>query len=226
MHFEQGRDYRRATRYLQQAAENAQRKNAYQEALSLATRGLQLLPDVSNTPERTQQELRLQLALGGALVAIKGYNAPEVGKTYNHALTLCQQIGETPRLSPVLGGLAVFHITRGEIRIGRELCENLLRIAQRTQSPAFLQPVHYGLGEVLFYFGELSAAQAHLDQAIALYEPQIRRAPFQDTGVACLSAAALTLWLRGYPDQALQRVQASLTLAEELLHPFSLNQTT
>jgi predicted ATPase len=43
-----------------------------------------------------------------------------------------------------------------------------------------------------------------------------------DPGVECRSYAAQALWLLGYPDQALQRSRAALTLAQELLHPFSL----
>src|SRR6266446_2796343 len=34
--------------------------------------------------------------------------------------------------------------------------------------------------------------------------------------------AALTLWVLGYPDQALARCHDALVLAHELLHPFSL----
>ena len=40
--------------------------------------------------------------------------------------------------------------------------------------------------------------------------------------MCCLSYAAWTLWMLGYPDQALQRSQEALTLAQELSHPFSL----
>jgi predicted ATPase len=40
--------------------------------------------------------------------------------------------------------------------------------------------------------------------------------------VSCLSYAAWTLWILGYPDQALRRNQEALTLAQELAHPFSL----
>jgi predicted ATPase len=40
--------------------------------------------------------------------------------------------------------------------------------------------------------------------------------------VACLVYAALTLWCLGYPAQAVQRGQEALTLAQELVHPYSL----
>jgi predicted ATPase len=44
----------------------------------------------------------------------------------------------------------------------------------------------------------------------------------QDPGVVCLSCAAMTLWLLGYPAQALARLHDGLALAQELSHPFSL----
>lgn len=43
-----------------------------------------------------------------------------------------------------------------------------------------------------------------------------------DPGVFCLTYAALTLWLLGYPDQALERSHQALALAQELSHPYSL----
>src|SRR5262249_51703380 len=39
---------------------------------------------------------------------------------------------------------------------------------------------------------------------------------------ACRAFAALTLWLLGYPAQALDRLHKTLALAHELSHPFSL----
>jgi len=43
-----------------------------------------------------------------------------------------------------------------------------------------------------------------------------------DPGVACLAYAGWTLWLQGYPDQALERVNEALTLAQNLEHPYTL----
>ena len=43
-----------------------------------------------------------------------------------------------------------------------------------------------------------------------------------DPGVACHAYAAQTLWLLGYPEQALARLHEALALAHELSHPYSL----
>jgi hypothetical protein len=40
--------------------------------------------------------------------------------------------------------------------------------------------------------------------------------------VFCRAYDAVTLWMLGYPNQALQRTHEALTLARELAHPFSL----
>ena len=44
----------------------------------------------------------------------------------------------------------------------------------------------------------------------------------QAPGVVCRAEAAWTLWLLGYPAQALARLQDALAVARELSHPFSL----
>lgn len=53
MHFERGGDYKRASKYLQTAAANAIRRFAYQEAVTLAQRGLELLTRVPEDAELT-----------------------------------------------------------------------------------------------------------------------------------------------------------------------------
>jgi hypothetical protein len=53
------------------------------------TRGLELLETQPETLARAQQELDLQLALGPALMAAKGWAAPEVEQTYARAKVLC-----------------------------------------------------------------------------------------------------------------------------------------
>ena len=76
-----------------------------------------------------------RLALGPALMATKGYAAPEVEHAYARARELCQQVGETPQLFPVLLGLWRVLSARAELQTARELGEQLLSLAQRRQGP-------------------------------------------------------------------------------------------
>src|SRR5713101_7398985 len=91
--------------YWQQAGQKAIQCSANSETISHLTKGLELLKTLPDTPERAQQELTLHIALGGPLVATKGYTAPEVERVYARARELYRQVGETPQLFQVLLGL-------------------------------------------------------------------------------------------------------------------------
>jgi predicted ATPase len=71
--------------YWQRAGQRAIERSANVEAISHFTKGLELLATLPDTPERTQQELTLQTALGGSLMTIKGFSAPEVERVYTRA---------------------------------------------------------------------------------------------------------------------------------------------
>jgi TOMM system kinase/cyclase fusion protein len=203
--------------YWQQAGQQAIERSANAEAIAHLTKGLELIQTLPDSPQRTQQELLVQIALGVPLAATKGYAAAEVERVFARARELCQQVGETAQLFPVLAGLWRFYLVRGEVQTARELGEQLLRSSQRA---------HDLLGIALFFVGELTPALVHLEQGFALYDPQKHRShafrATQDPGVACLSYAALPTWLVGYPDRASQHSHEALLLARELAHPLSL----
>jgi predicted ATPase len=226
VHFERGQDYARAVQYLIQAGQNALRRSAPREAIDLLTKGLELLQTLPDAPERLQQKLALQIALGIPLVMTKGYAAPEVESVYKQARELCQQIGETPLLFPVLFGLFRFYYTRAQYTTAHELAQQLMRLAQAAQDPIFLLGAHFALGSTLFYLGETDAAEAHTQQGFALYNPQQHGASLrlygQDLGVVSRAQGAVAPWLLGYPDQALQRAHDALALAQRLSYPFSV----
>jgi predicted ATPase/DNA-binding winged helix-turn-helix (wHTH) protein len=220
VHFERGRDYPRAIRYLQQAGENAIWRSAQQEAISLLTKGLEVLKTLPNTPERIEQELTLQITLGPLLAMTKGYGAPEVGTVYARALDLCQQIGETPHLFWVLMGLFAFYGLRGELQTARQLAQQSLHVAQSAQDSVLLMHAHGTLGTCLYCAGEFAAARVHAEQAIILADLQQHRPSAMSQGldpeVRARSVASWILWTLGYPEQARRRNHEALALAREL----------
>jgi predicted ATPase/DNA-binding winged helix-turn-helix (wHTH) protein len=226
LHFERARDFRRAVQYLQRAAETAARRSAHQEGISHLTKALELLGTLPETPERRRQEIALLISLGPPLIATKGWAAPEVGASYARARVLCEQGGDIPKLFPALYGIWVFHYTRAELHTAQELAEQLLTLAEKSQDAALRMEAHHALGNTLHRRGELTTARAHLEQGIALYDPQQHRGHASlyglDDGVAGLGYVALVLWVLGYLDQARERIHEMLTLARELSHPLSL----
>jgi DNA-binding winged helix-turn-helix (wHTH) protein len=229
-HFVQGCNPDRAVQYLQYAGENALQRSAYQEAITHLTQGLALLAQWPETPARAQQELRLQTALGPALMVTQGFGHPDVERTYARARALRQQVGDAPQLFPVLSGLWRFANGRAQHQQAWELGEHLLAVAQQSGDPALLLQAHHALWTTASNRGAFPTARRHIEQGLALYSPQQHRAQTalyggHDPGVCGRSYASQIVWLLGYPEQAAQWNAAALTLAQGLAHPFTLGHT-
>ena len=228
-HFTEAGQTQQAIPYWEQAGQRAVESSANEEAVRHLQTGLALLERLPDTPERTQQELALRIALGTPLTATQGYTAPAVEELYTQALALCRQLGETPHLFLVLFGMWRFYLVAGKSHIARELAEQCLRQAESVNTASFLMTAHLMLGSTLCGFGELTAAQEHLEQSLDFYDAESHRPdrPYgalfgQDPRVVSLGYLASVLWLRGYPDQALARSREAVRAAQSLAHPFSL----
>ena len=226
-HYSRSGNTAKAVDYLHRAGQQAVERSAYAEAVSHLTAALDLLATLPESHERSQQELGVQMTLGMALGATRGYTTPEVERLYTRARTLCEQVGEPPQLFRVLWGLWMVYNTRGEDQTTRALGEQLLSLAQRLQDPDLLLEAQHALWTTLIFGGELAAARPHLEEGMRLYEPDRHRAHAalysgHDPGVCCRNFAAQALWLLGYPDQAVVSSQAALALAQQLAHPLSL----
>jgi len=225
-HFEQAGLVTKATEYLQQAGNRAVSVSANEEAIAHFSKGLDLLETTPEHIERDQQELALQIALFAPLAATKGYGAPEVGQAYTRARHLCEKVEDPDQLFQVLYGLWGHNLVRSELNTSRDLAQECLALAQRTNKPAFLMEAHRMADETAFYLGEFTQAREHFEHSLALYDPKTYRSHAavygQDPGVALLSHGCCILWHLGYPDQALRRSQEAIALAEAQDHPFSL----
>jgi DNA-binding winged helix-turn-helix (wHTH) protein/class 3 adenylate cyclase/tetratricopeptide (TPR) repeat protein len=212
--------------YWQRAGQRAVERSANLEAISHLTKGLQLLRTLPETPERNRHELALQLTLGAPLLMIKGHSAPDVERAYSRAYELSQQVGESAQRFSALVGLWRFYLSQPRLLTARELGEECFILAQRMQNPVSLLEANLMLGSTLFYLGEPASARTHLEQGMALYDPQQSRfrafSSGTDPGVICLSWASWILWKLGYADRALTRSREALTLAKESSHAYSL----
>jgi DNA-binding winged helix-turn-helix (wHTH) protein/predicted ATPase len=227
LHFERGRNHERAVHYLHQAAEQAVRRHALHEAADLLRQGLALLEEwLPDTPARTQRAADMYTALAIALRATKGYAAPELPHIYRRALDLSEDSPETPRRFSLLTGLWVFHCMRAELDTALDHAQQIRAIAERDESTIGRVGGHMALGVTYLYRGEPKPAYGHLQQALALYEPDAHRPLFlrvytQDPAVFCRSCGGLALWLQGFPARALQAIDEGLMQAEAIAHPFN-----
>jgi tetratricopeptide (TPR) repeat protein len=190
---------------------------------------LELIATLPDAPEHLSEELALLLAIGGPLMANKGFAAPEVERTYSRASALCDQLGRSDELFPVLKGLWSCYLVRGEYQRVYDLAEQLVALADEQGVPIQRALARRARGTALFFLGRFTDATAALDDGIAIDDAV---AAWEDpahllhytvrAGAACRLYSAWALWYLGFPDLALQKVEAGFTLAQRLAHASGL----
>lgn len=160
------------------------------------------------------------------MTVTKGYAVPDVERVHTRARELCQHIGNTPQIFPVLRGLMLYYMNRGKVQTAHQLGEQLFSLAQSQSDPAILMLAHFMMGVVLYTRGEPAAAHTHHTQVLMIgrsreYHELARRSG-SDSRVAARFFLAWELWNLGFPDQAIQYSQEALRLAQEILYPFPL----
>jgi predicted ATPase len=202
-------------------------RSALVEAIEQLTRALDQAAVLPSTPALRQQQITLQIALINASMHLNGHAAPETKAATEQARLLIEQaeaLGEPPHepllLFSVLFSLWVLTFNSFSGDLMRERAAQLLALAEKHGDTVQLMVAHRVMGLALTATGNIAKGRAHLDQAMALYEPTVHR-PLatrfgQDVGVAILSFRSLALWVLGYPDRALLDTEHALRLAREI----------
>ncbi|MCZ6874848.1 MAG: AAA family ATPase, partial [bacterium] len=223
-HYTEGGQAEQAMVYWQQAGQRAVQRSAYHEAIVHLTKGLEVITQLPEPPD-PQRAFDLHMTLGPALIATKGFGAPEVEQTYTRARGLCEQVGEPPQQFQVMMGLWNCYLLRGTLPQAQDLAEELLHLAEEINNPALLLAAYRALGTTLTSRGDFTAARDSLEQGLALYDPdQHRELGFRygaDPGVFCHLYMGRVKWACGYPDQGRQHIETAQTIADALSQPFS-----
>ena len=226
-HFSEAGDVDNAIRHWLLAGKTALQRFALIDAVSHLNRGLALIAAVKDGHKAIEHELALQPVLGLTYMMKEGYGSANVEKAYARAYQLCKQIGENSTVVPVLCGLWEYYVVRAELATAAELANQLMVIARRADKNGLYLEAQRALGSTYFWQGDMSEAYKHLERGIDVNTLNTRKNANthlygQDTEVATLANAACVLWLLGHPDQALRRAQQTMTLVEQLKHPFSM----
>jgi DNA-binding NtrC family response regulator/predicted ATPase len=225
-HAVRGEVWGKAATYFRQAGERALARSANVDAVGYLTGALDVLRAFPEGPDRAREELVLQLSLGPAAQATKGFASPDVEQIYRRARQLASEFGDPGQLFQAIWGQWMFAAVRGPLSAAREFGEQLLELAARERDRALLLQAHHALWPCLLWAPELEAAKAHLEQGMALYDrEQHHRHAFiyggHDPGVCCHMFAGLTFSILGQFDVAVRHVLDAQALANELAHPHS-----
>jgi class 3 adenylate cyclase len=188
----------RAVVYWLKAGRQALARSAATEAAAVLRKGLDQLAGLPDGSGRRQQELDLQIALGLALMAMKGYSAPEVGETLARARALAEQVDQPEYLWPVFLGQSSFHRVRGEHRQALALAEQLEKIGEARNDIAAQLVGRLANGRTRLFLGDFVAARAFLERCHGLADPMYRgKGSSADPYAMMLAYLAWTLAILG-----------------------------
>jgi predicted ATPase len=175
------------------------------------------------------KQIGIQVAIITPLLHVKGYAAPETKAAVERARLLIEKVEtlgeplEDPLLLfTVLYGLWVGNYVAFNGDMVRELATQFLALAERQGATLPIMIGHRLVAVSMLFTGDIAASRAHLDRAIALYDPTVDRslsARFgQDGRVSSFSFRALPLWLLGYPEAAQADIDLAVKEASEIGH--------
>ncbi len=224
-HFTDGGLIDKAVDYWRRAGQRAIERSANVEAIDHFTRGLELLSQTPSTSDRDERELAIQMRLGPALTATRGFAAPEVEVTYARAQKLCEKLDDAVNVFFAVRGLWVHAFISARLTSAHKFARDLFELPLPNRNSGHDIEAHRTLAQTLLYMGNLTESLSHSEQGIALYDPEQHGSHVflygNDPLAVCTAYRAFTLWFLGFPDQAIQQSKTATAVAQQKGHPFT-----
>jgi tetratricopeptide (TPR) repeat protein len=225
-HYTEARLYGPALKYWSIAAQRALERATNVEVVGHTSKALEILLTLPDTAERQSLELNFQLMRGAAYWSIKGFASPEVEQTFTRAKELSAVVGNVGQSFVALRGLCSCCYVRGELARALEQAEQLVALARESLGAGDLCVGHLLLGQIAFWQGKFVAARGEFETVLLLYneaEQCARMLSSQiDPAVNAQIHLGWTLWILGFPSQALEATERAITAARRIGQPFGL----
>jgi predicted ATPase len=209
-HFTQAGLTEAAIEWWGKAGQRSLARSALVEAAEQLTQALSRIETLSPTPALRREQIKLQVALIHALTHTKGHAAAETKAAVEQARLLIEQaeaLGEPSEdpllLFSVLFSFWVAHHVAFNGDAMRQLAAQFLMLAEKQGAIAPLLIAHRIMGISLWSTGDIVDGKAHLDRAIALYDPAAHRSLATlfaaDARVSILNFRSRALWMLATP---------------------------
>jgi predicted ATPase len=212
------------------ASKTAIARPAFDEGISHLERAIALIAPQTGSGKHAvmAHALSLQVQLGVALMARKGWGADETKAAFEQALVLADRIGETPLRFSILYGLNTGRYLRSETAEALRHGKALVRLTENAPETAPAVVANRSFGITLLMVGRFADAQTHLDRALALYDPEthkgLEKQYGQDLGVGCHIFIALNLGFLGETRRADKHAREGERYAMASAHAHSICQ--
>jgi predicted ATPase/DNA-binding winged helix-turn-helix (wHTH) protein len=170
-------------------------------------------------------EMHLQAGLGLSLMFTRGATEA-AGAAFERSLAIAEERGDARTQLQLLSMLHMFHGRIGDPGTALQYARRCATVSRIIAEPAALALGHSLLGMSLHFTGDLAGARIELEAAL-LHGPGSHRTSTTYLGfnghILVGGALARTLWLQGYPAQAVERATQTVKDATATDHPITLS---
>ena len=225
--FERAGQNLKAIEYSRKAADRDLRRFAMQESIAHYSDALRLAAAMSESPQRDDLELALNLGLGLAHIIATGPSSKEAASHYRRALALSSARPDRGRERFLATwGIWFNATTAGRGRAAADLADDLLRIARELDNPDLLLEAYHARVPMRLRVADFAGMREDAEQVIRLYDRERHRDHSyyfggHDSRMCAQAFASLGLWGLGLLDQAKAMAQRAVDDARELGHVFS-----
>ena len=160
-HWTEAQRATKAIRYWLLAGQRASERSAIREAVSHLQKGLGLVSEISDQHERKRTELEMQLSYAAALMATAGPGSQDVRKAYTRALSLCDELPQSPM--HFAAGWGSWRIAM-DFQTGRERADKLLKLARDMGDAELTLQAHHCQWATLFMLGHQEACCGQIEK--------------------------------------------------------------
>jgi predicted ATPase/DNA-binding winged helix-turn-helix (wHTH) protein len=191
------------------------------ECRAWCQRAISAMDDASSG---TTHELELQASLGMSLMFTQG-NGEDVRKAFARGLALAKQLDQPLREMRLLSGYHIYLTRISDFNGALALAEQSRSVAASIADPAGALMANWMVGVTQHLIGQQDSAWQNCASALTHGETSrwisLTRLGY-DHRIIALVAAARALWLRGYPDRAVEATKYTLDEAGKLDYPLTL----
>jgi class 3 adenylate cyclase len=227
-HYARSGNHEKAVGYCLLAIQQSQERGSLAEAVALFDTGLDLLQKLPDDDSRADRELDLRIAAYSALGDIKGLASPEVERSTQRAIALCQRPGVNWEKSWwALFGIYFVQQMRPDVRRAGAIAAELMARAEERGADGLLAEAGNWLAYIKMVAGDFDAAADAFDRTWTVLESITKPASALTHGRATQISQAQAavqllytlennriisgwnLWFLGYPDRALERMNSA-----------------
>jgi predicted ATPase/class 3 adenylate cyclase len=206
----------KAVEYWLMAGQLATAQSAYVEAIAHLRKGLEL---ATSSRGKESQEINFQLALGAALIAIKGYASVEAEVAFLRARQLLVDANDVARMEEALHGLQMVTYNRADFNKSLSFAQQELQLVEQRDDSSALCAAHKNMAASFHSLGRFDAGFWHAEKAVALlrrgfHGSDVRRYA-HDFGIAAMGYYALLAWHHGLFATSADAAQSALMAAEQ-----------